>query len=55
MYSVPQHPRDNARRQYDIPSLRTPKALSPELNEVLHMLNAFETEINPDKDDKKQQ
>ena len=44
MYSVPQHQRDNSRRQYDIPTLQSPKMLSPELNEVLHMLKAFETD-----------
>lgn len=44
MYSVPQYQRDNSRRQYDIPTLRSPKMLSPELNEVLHMLKAFETD-----------
>jgi len=43
MYSVPQYQRDNGRRQYDIPTLQSPKMLSPELNEVLHMLKAFET------------
>ena len=42
MYSVPQHLRDKSRRQYDIPTLRSPKMLSPELNEVLHMLKALE-------------
>ena len=42
MYSVPQQLRDNRRRQYDIPTMRTPKVLSPEIDEVLHMLRAFE-------------
>lgn len=43
MYSVPQQLRDNRRRQYDIPSMQSPKVLSPEIDEVLHMLRAFET------------
>jgi len=43
MYSVPQQLRDNRRRQYDIPTMRSPKVLSPEIDEVLHMLKAFET------------
>lgn len=42
MYSVPQQLRDNRRRQYDIPSMRSPRVLSPEIDEVLHMLKAFE-------------
>ncbi|VAV88012.1 hypothetical protein MNBD_ALPHA08-2428 [hydrothermal vent metagenome] len=42
MYSVPQQLRDNRRRQYDIPTMRSPKVLSPEINEILHMLKAFE-------------
>jgi len=42
MYSVPQQRRDNRRRQYDIPAMRSPKMLSPELDEILHMLKAFE-------------
>lgn len=50
MYSVPQHNsdrahqplRDRSRRQYDIPTKRSPKRLSPEIDEVLHMLKSFE-------------
>lgn len=42
MYSVSQHPRDNRRRQYDIPTAALPKTLSPEVNEVLHMLQALQ-------------
>ncbi len=42
MYSVPQPQRDDRRRQYDIPTIKAPKRLSPELNEVLHMLDAYE-------------
>lgn len=48
MYSVPQQLRDNHRRQYDIPALRSPKVLSPEIDEVLHMLKAFETGSAPE-------
>ena len=60
MYSVSQHEhdqsrshhtRDRSRRQYDIPSMRSPKALSPEINEVLHMLKAFETDTPDNKSD----
>lgn len=46
MYSVSQHPRDNRRRQYDVPTASLPKTLSPELNEVLHMLKAIEKPQN---------
>lgn len=42
MYSVPQQLRDNRRRQYDVPAMRSPKVLSPEIDEILHMLKAFE-------------
>ena len=42
MYCVPQPKRDDRRRQYDLPSDRQPKMLSPEINEVLHMLKAIE-------------
>ena len=42
MYSVPQQQRDDRRPQYDIPATRPPKQLSPEINEVLHMLAAYE-------------
>ncbi len=48
MYSVPQHQRDTGRRQYDIPTMRSPKVLSPELDEVLHMLKAFESDNSND-------
>ena len=42
MYCVPEHRCDDRRRQYDIPSARSPKTLSPEIQEVLHMLKALE-------------
>ncbi len=48
MYSVPQQLRDNRRRQYDIPTMRSPKVLSPDIDEVLHMLKAFEPTISPE-------
>jgi len=35
--------RDRDRRQYDMPGKRPPKTLSPEVNEVLHMLKALES------------
>jgi len=38
------HKQDRNRRQYDTPSMRSPRALSPEITEVLHMLKAFEVE-----------
>jgi len=31
--------------------MRSPKALSPEINEVLHMLKAFETDTPDNKSD----
>ena len=52
MYSVPQQRRDDRRPQYDIPSKRSPKALSPELNEVLHMLEKLEAEFETKPSDK---
>lgn len=48
MYSVPNQQRDKSRRQYDIPTMRSPQKLSPELYEVLHMLEAFETSKKPE-------
>jgi hypothetical protein len=45
MYSVSNLQRDDRRRQYDIPTTKAPKALSPELKEVLHMLKAYEADV----------
>ncbi len=51
MYSVPQHPNDVRRRQYDVPAARSPMMLSPGIQEVLHMLEALDPQASGQKQD----
>jgi len=48
MHNVPQQ-RDHSRRQYDIPAMRPPQTISPELDEILHMLKAIDAPETADK------